>query len=286
MMFAKITCMNLNSFTRNGRFLMLAFDHRGSFRKIIDYHKPETVSAETVINLKKEIIEILINQVGGLLVDVDYGLPAYKRLPAEKQTKPYLLAIEKTGYQETAAGRLTELGYSVGQLKEKGAAGIKLLLYFNPRLSTAANQLLTAKRVADDCQQNQLPFFLEIVTYGENLSKSDLILESVKIFLDKSIRPDVFKLEFPGTVQTCQKLTILLNNVPWILLSAGDPFEIFKTKLRQATEGGASGFLAGRALWQEVGQFKNFQDRKNYLINIVIDRFNQISEIVERQSNK
>ena len=40
--------------------------------------------------------------------------------------------------------------------------------------------------------------------------------------------------------------------MPWTLLSGGDSFEVFEKQLRVACHNGCSGFLVGRALWQEA----------------------------------
>jgi tagatose 1,6-diphosphate aldolase len=39
--------------------------------------------------------------------------------------------------------------------------------------------------------------------------------------------------------------------MPWVLLSGGDPYELFRDQVEIACEAGASGFLAGRALWRD-----------------------------------
>ncbi len=41
------------------------------------------------------------------------------------------------------------------------------------------------------------------------------------------------------------------SRLPWVLLSAGVDFESFRIQVEIACKAGASGFLAGRALWQE-----------------------------------
>ena len=121
---------------------MLAIDHRGSFKKIINPQDPDSVTDEEVIGNKTAIIQALGDQLTGILVDVDWGLPALKKF-GFTAVKPYLLAIEKTGYQEKNGERITELEYHVDQLKQMGAKGVKLLVYFNPFSPTATQQLIS-----------------------------------------------------------------------------------------------------------------------------------------------
>src|SRR3989344_5954485 len=270
--------MDILQFSQNGRFLMLALDQRGSFRKILNPVSPDAVTDEEIIQVKSEIINALQDQFSGILIDPVWGLPAFQQtskvLPAdvtsasstsEVKGKPYLLCIEKSGFEEQEGERITELAYTVPQLE---------------------NQIGMVKKVFDDCRQEQLPFFLEIVTYPfkKYTDKPELILKAVEIFLQKQIIPDVFKLEFPGNADACKKITDILGKIPWILLTLGIPYEIFKKHLQIACFNGASGFLAGRSIWQEVGQHRSEAERKKFLQEVAASRFREISNIVRRNT--
>lgn len=285
--------MDTSSFTKNGIFLMLALDHRQSFRQILNPKKPEVVKEEEIIEVKLQIIESLADQYSGLLIDPQFGLPAYKKLLETTvlrrivENKPYLLSIEKSGFRQIGEERVTELEYNVYQLKKMGAAGVKLLIYFNPYVKTAKTQLETAAKVWCDCQSANVPLFLEIVTYYTEETASaelNLVVESLKRFLNYGIRADVFKLDYPKDEKGCQLVTRLLGRIPWVLLTRGENFAIFKKQLEIAVEGGASGFLAGRALWQEIGRYKNESERKEFLNTVVKKRFQEVASIVEKNA--
>lgn len=270
--------MNLDLFKKNGKYLMLAFDHRGSFKKLMNPENPDSVTDEQAIALKKEIIDSVRDQFSSLLVDQDFGLPAY-----ESKDRPFLLPVEKSGYEAKEQERITTLEYSLDQLKTWGASGAKLLLYFNPYLKTAEAQLETAKKVVDECKAADFPLFLEIVTYEPDHEETDeerekLVLESLKLFLRRNIIPDVFKLEYPGSALGCQTITAILDTIPWIILTRGDTFVHFSQELKDATIRGCQGFLAGRALWQEVCNLKDGEKDK-FLKETLPERFKQISEI-------
>jgi len=134
----------------------------------------------------------------------------------------------------------------------------------------------------EDSHKNNLPFFLEIVTYGnEELgkSRSEWALRSLEILLKNKIVPDVWKLEYPGDEKSCVKITELVDKTPWILLTRGESFAVFAKQLEIATETGAVGFLAGRGLWQEISDYKSDEEKKNFLNTVVADRFRKIFEI-------
>lgn len=265
--------MNLlvQRFYQNNKLLMLALDHRGSFKKLINKDNPKTVDKQTIIEWKKKIISSLTSKVSGILLDVEYGLPAYRQLGLNT---PYLLAIEKTGYKKEEDERVTELEYKAERLKKLGASGIKLLIYFNPQAKTAPIQLETAKKVQQEAHRCKLPFFLEIVHYNQTSS----VAGSVQIFINQGIIPNVFKLEYPGSSRQCQQVSETLKETPWILLTRGNSFDTFKDQLEIAIQNGCNGFLAGRALWQEVFKLNEVEQNK-FLKEILPNRFQQIKNI-------
>lgn len=278
--------MDIFNFTDKGRFLMLALDHRESFKKILNPREPQNVSDEEIIQAKKEILQTLTDDFSGFLIDPEYGLKALNQMK-EKPKKPFLLSIEKSGYQEKDEERITQLQYSASQLKAMGASGVKLLIYFNPYVASAIQQLKTAAEVYKQCQEENLPLFLEIVTYYTESTlekKGNLVIESLTKFLGFGIRADVFKLEYPKDSVSCKLISKILGRIPWILLSRGENFNVFKLQLEDAVFNGASGFLAGRSLWQEIGQFKNEAERKEFLASTVKKRFEEIKNIVSKVS--
>lgn len=134
--------MQYDIFVQNGQILMLALDHRGSIEKMLPPSIPSEKKKETIIWIKHMLITSLAPFYSGVLLDSDYGLPAYNNSVA-----PYLLCIEKTGYTDTNHERLTQLEYTVEELKSKGASGIKILLFFHPDAHTANQQIALTKGV-------------------------------------------------------------------------------------------------------------------------------------------
>jgi len=275
--------VDISRFTNKGKILMLALDHRGSFKKLINQQAPDLVKPAQVITIKQEIISELYDQFSGVLIDSEAGLSAFQKASVAKSApKPYLLCIEKTGYEDEKGSRKTTLEFSVSKLKSLGASGIKLLLYYHPQAPTKQHQLTVAKQVLQDCRAAKLPLFLELVTYTLpefNSHKPELVLDSVYDFLQAGIIPDVFKLEYPGDPAACFQITKILKKTPWILLTKGDSFVNFKQQLKIAVANGAIGFLAGRSLWQEFGQYPELK-RLDYFQTVVLERFSQIRQIV------
>lgn len=261
---------------------MLAFDHRESFKKLAGLNYSGREADQQLISIKKEIIDALSDCFSGLLIDTDYGLPAYLSVVVKK---PFLLPVEKSGYNGNSKNRLNSIECLPIELVKRGADGVKLLLYFNPVSETVDSQLVLAKKVLELSQAENLPLFLEIVTYdqkGSNSKDFDLVYSSLERFLNFGIRPDVFKLPFSGSKEGSEKITRLLGKTPWIVLTAGEKFEVFKEQLEMAIAGGASGFLAGRSVWQDIFRFQG-KDRQRFL---EIDMVNRFKEIIKIALNK
>lgn len=275
--------MGIDQFLVSDRILMLALDHRGSLLKMLPDSIPPRDREEAIIEIKKMLISSLVPYYSGVLLDSDYGLEAYRRASVNAQvtSKPYLLCIEKTGYTDTNHERLTQLEYSVSQLKARGAQGVKILLFFHPDAKTAQAQISLTRDVSRQCRQSELPFFLEILNYsldGKPYVPEDIIPRSVKIFLEQDIEADVFKLEFPGNAAACQEVTRLLGVTPWILLTKGDTYEGFVSGLKVAAANGARGFLAGRSIWQDFATLPQ-QEWKSFFSSVVKERFQEICKI-------
>ncbi len=268
--------MNLDQFKGRGKFLMLALDHRESFKKLINPENHEAVSDGEAIKLKSEIIKALEPEFSSLLIDIKTGLPAYTQ-----KSKPFLLPLEKSGYTDKEGERITDIEFNVSDLKSYGASGAKLLLYFNPNLESATKQIETARKVLNDARENDFPLFFEFVTYspkGEIEDKEKIILDSLDLLLKENIRPDVYKLEYPGSLEGCKKITEKLKDLPWILLTGGVSFEKFDVELKDAIGGGAQGFLAGRAIWQEVCKLEG-EEKEKFLKETLPNRFKEICRV-------
>lgn len=269
---------------------MLAFDHRGSFKKLMNPQDPGSVTNEQAVALKKEIIDSLRGQFSSILIDQDIGLKAF-----EPKDTSFLLPVEKSGYEQEGNDRLTELQYSVDSLKENGATGAKLLVFFNPYGKTVQNQLEVAKKVMEECKKKDFPLFLEIRTYNNDTleadkmnaeERNDHVLTSLKLFLKNGIEPEVYKLEYPGSALGCQTITAILQehssekNIPWILLTMGAGFEEFASQLEEASLRGCSGFLAGRAVWADVCTLHG-DEKDKFLKEVLPERFKKICQIME-----
>ena len=133
-------------------------------------------------------------------------------------------------------------------------------------------------KVAKQCIEEDMPLLVESVSYPtaeekdnpEEYSKKkhELVIEAAKTLTALPI--DILKSEFPADIDYekdeaklksyCQELS-QVSRLPWVLLSAGVDFKRFRKEVEIACKAGASGFMAGRALWQEATQISSREER-------------------------
>jgi len=263
-----------------------AMDQRGSLKNAIA--KERGVDKKEITNrmleeFKTVVTKVLTPHASAILLDPEYGFPAAK---ARAKNAGLLLAYENSGYDNTRPGRLPDLLdiWSVRRLVDAGADCIKILLYYNPSDSAEINDIKHAwvERIGAECRGEDVPFFLEFVTYEEGKDektveyarkKPDLVTRSVQEFSKDQYGVDVLKVEVPinmkyvaGT-KACKgesaysrdeakdhfRRAAAAAKRPFIYLSAGVTNDVFNETLELAAESGVnfSGVLCGRATWYD-----------------------------------
>jgi tagatose 1,6-diphosphate aldolase len=282
-----------------GLFAMCAMDHRGSMQRLINPAEPASVSAEQLTAYKLDLTEALAPVSTAVLLDPIYGAAQAIASGALPGGTGLLVSLEETGYEKDAQGRVTTLlpGWSVEKIKHMGGSAVKILLYYRPDLAeNAARQRAVTRQVADDCVHADIPFLVEPIAYpvgdadhdGADFArrKPDLVAASARELTPLGV--DVLKAEFPvdGRYETdegrwraaCQALDAA-SQAPWILLSAGVAFEAFARQVKVACQAGASGFLGGRAIWEEAMHLPEAGERRRWLATTGADRMRRLHDL-------
>lgn len=276
----------------SGRFKMMAIDQRGSMvgklAEVLDIDKTN-VKYDDVAAIKTLITRILAPNATAVLTDPIYGHPfSITEIPRDVAL---LLAYEQSGYVSEGVSENERLSnpienWTIEKAQRAGADAIKLLAYYHPDASetTLQHQQAFVRHVGDECEKQDQPFLLELVSYAlEGTTKSvgfakqkpDLVIRSVEEFTDPSYKVDILKLEFPADLKytteyqdsafyagesaydlsevkdACQQLDAA-STLPWVILSAGVDIEEFIENVQLASAAGASGFLCGRAIWKDA----------------------------------
>ena len=260
-----------------------AMDQRGSLQKSLAKEKGSAVSDSMMEEFKTLVTEVLTPHASAILLDPEWGLPASKR---RAKNAGLLLAYEKTGYDKTGPGRLGDLldHWSARRLKEAGADCVKILLYYTPFDPHSINDQKHAwvERLGDECRANDIPFFLEFVTYEEGVDeksfdfskkKPKAVIEAMREFTKDRYGVDVMKVEVPVNMQFVEgtksykgekayskqeamklfREAAAVATKPFIYLSAGVSNSEFTESLELAAESSVkfNGVLCGRATWKE-----------------------------------
>jgi len=269
-----------------GIIAALAIDQRSALRSLFSKAmavEPSAVSSDNLSQFKEAVSSVLTPHASAILLDPEYGLPAAARRAANAGL---LLAYEQTGYDKTVPGRLPRLldGWSVKRLIEAGANAVKLLLYYSSRSSAKINgtKYSFVEKVGAECAAADVPFFLELVCYAENMDekgiefariKNEIVAAGMKEFSKPQYQVDVLKIGMPVNLSFLEGspsfagdilytreqakrhfvLAAACSSIPFIYLSEGVSNSAFQFGLQLASEAGAgfSGVLCGRATWKD-----------------------------------
>ena len=271
-----------------GRFKMTAVDQRPPIKNLIRT-RLGTVEApwEDVAGFKELLIRELQGESSAMLLDPHYAYP--RGVTLLDASLGMILTLEDSIFEETPGGRLSaEIDdWSVEKIKRAGGDGVKLLTWYRPDAEPAvcrAQQDFTA-RVGDACARFDIPFVFELLVYPlardaeqtrdyveMKTKRPELVLESVETFAAPRFGVDLFKLESPvaaddvpeagaeGSAEVQRWFDQLGRAAgrPWVMLSAGAGMDEFARVLAHAYRAGASGYLAGRAIWMKA--FDQFPD--------------------------
>ena len=273
-------------------FGIIAFDQRGSYRKMM----PPGTSYHELAQVKNEIIGTLSQNASAILTDPTYGLSAAMDMSPKAGL---LLALEKSGYSGDSSYRTTELipSWTPEKIRKVGASAVKLMVYYHPENGKLADELEAFIRaVVRDCHAWDLPVFLEPMSYSLDPAaakdsaafaeqRAHVVIETARRL--SRTGADILKMEFPLDIQfnkndadwrdVCTRLSEA-SVVPWVLLSAGVDYKQFKPQVQAACECGASGFLAGRAIWKEAATM-SAAERAAFLSGKASDRLKQLLDI-------
>jgi tagatose 1,6-diphosphate aldolase len=286
----------------DGIFSMCAMDHRGSLEPVICAPERTDNCPREMTGFKLELCEILSPHASAVLLDPIYGAAQAIARSLIPRACGLLVSLEATGYTGDSHARETRLlkGWSVAKLKRMGASAAKMLVYYRPDLKELAQKQLTlVKNVADECLKYDIPFLVEPVSYpvtreandatAFSRKKSELVIQTA---MDVTSLPvDVLKTEFPADLDyqddesELQRYCLDLDTasrVPWVILSAGAAFEPFLKEVELACRCGASGFLAGRAVWQEATAMTDTRARRKLLKTVAVERLLKLTEVAHR----
>lgn len=277
---------------QDGIFNILALDHRQAIKKVfVESAEPYTEA----VAFKRATVKALAPVSTAFLLDPSIGAGPSVADSSLPGACGLIVTVEVSGFAGPKHARVSRLSddWGVNQIKRLGASAVKLLVYYHPKSETASQMKELVAQVHNECARLDIPLFLEILTYSPNPDDSQLDPEQrtdavVQAASDlTSIGGDVLKVEFPVDVNAqadpatwddaCRSIS-QASEIPWVLLSAGVDFPVFAQQVESACMAGASGVLAGRAVWKEALGVSP-DDRDIFLNTIARERMRELHSI-------
>ncbi len=283
-----------------GFFVILAIDHRANLLKALSDHAGAPLSDFDFTVFKQTVIAALAKHGTAVLTDPAYGIGVGLTRGYLPHHTGLLAPLEVTHYDLRASARDVELipGWSVGKIKRIGGDGVKLLLPYHPDDATAEGRRAVVRRLIDECGVADIPLYLEPITYSldktRRLSSTELTQITVAMAREFSaMGADILKLQFPVDPDettdlatwrsACAAVNAACGATPWTLLSAGVSFDTFVQQTSIACRSGASGVIAGRAVWNEAVVLQG-DARADFLDTIAVGRMTTLHQVCWNQA--
>jgi sulfofructosephosphate aldolase len=273
----------------SGAFAMLAIDQRESMRAMFAEKQSGPVSDQQLVDFKLAALRALTPFASAVLIDKPF---AWDRAIADKVVASgcaLIAAADRflSGQDELIADVEIDETVIPAVVREDGAFAMKLLVIWRPD-EPPEKRVALVDRFIDRCRKANLLSVIEPVSRRRRDKKPvDLNEGIVAAAVELGARgADLYKAEVPyhGAAseaevrRACAKLSAAIRS-PWVVLSSGVAPDHFPTAVEWSCREGASGFLAGRAVWRGViGQ----ADVEKALAGDAATRLKRLGDLVDR----
>jgi sulfofructosephosphate aldolase len=285
-----MTTCTLKDITRpSGGFSMLAVDQREAMRMMFAAAGvPAPVTDRQLTDFKVNAAKILSPYASAILVDQQFCYRQVVEQNAIAKSCAMIVAADAfiPGNGIPVDSVVIDKSVDAQAVKRDGGKALKLLVLWRSD-EDPAQRLEMVHNFNQLCHANGLLSIIEPVVRpprrGDVFDREQAIIEAAKELGDSGA--DLYKVEMPlygkGTQQALLKASQTLNeqiNMPWVILSSGVDEKLFPRAVSVAMQAGASGFLAGRAVWSSV---VGLPDTELMLRDISVPKLQRLGEIVD-----
>lgn len=250
--------------TANGGFAMVALDQRESLRGMFSRESSGELADDARLQDFKELASrILTPYASGVLLDRQFAVTHAKRPDFVAPGCAMILAADVLHGERGEAVSWSTLDDALTPdfIRATGAAAIKLLIIW--RRESAAEQRDVVDRFLELASISGVASFVEGIVRppidGAWTSPEDRQNAIVEAAANLSVGASVYKAEVPGyrpgdLSRVYEQSTLVSQAVegPWVVLSNGVDRDEFAQAVQLSSAAGASGFLAGRAIWADT----------------------------------
>lgn len=274
---------------KTGTLSMVAVDQREALRGMFAAHQSTPVPDSQLTQFKVDVARELSPYASALLVDQEFGIDAIVKQKALAPSCGLIAAADLLIGPAGGAATDTAVDTAVDPLrmKEIGAVGLKFLILWRND-DNPDNRAGLAEGFNKLCDISGLPSIIEVIVKPPQDSSRSFDREEELIIAAKeaaSWKPDLYKAEVPfhgegdhsRIAKNAERISEVIS-APWVVLSNGVKQPFFNDAVKACAQGGASGFLAGRAVWADI---VGASDIPQALREVSIPRLQQLGEIVD-----
>jgi len=273
----------------SGALAMVAVDQREALRGMFAAHQSTPVPDSQLTQFKVDVARELSPYASALLVDQEFGIDAIIDQKALKNSCGLIAAADLLVGPPGGAATDTAIDPDVDpiRMRDIGSVGLKfLVLWRNDESPDMRAQLV--EEFNKLCRVSGLPSIIEIIVKPPADSTKSFNREEELIVAAKEAaawKPDLYKAEVPfhgegdlsAITKNAERISEAIGS-PWVVLSNGVKQPFFNEAVKACAMGGASGFLAGRAVWADI---VGASDIPQALREVSIPRLEQLAEIVD-----
>lgn len=272
----------------SGTFAMVAMDQRESLRQMFQAAGIASAPDNVLVDFKMAVAEHLGPVASGFLIDRHFGADEVRRRRLLPPGTGLIIAADELTHSDQGTVEDTALDATVlaPAFDLSGVSALKLLLIWRNDGRDEDRIELARAFIAAARDRGLLSVLEPVVRAAPGHEGFDREFEIHRAARALSpLGPSLYKVQVPlggrGTEDeleaACRQLAAEISG-PWVVLSQGVDREDFHGAVLAACRAGASGFLAGRALWSDlVGR----DDLAAGLREIAVPRLERLIETVD-----
>jgi len=274
----------------SGALAMVAVDQREALRGMFAAHQETAVPDSQLTQFKVDVARELSPFASALLVDQEFGIDAIIDQKVLAPTCGLIAAADLLVGPAGGAATDTAVDPDVDpmRMRDIGSVGLKFLVLWRNDESPES-RLKLVDEFNQLCAKSGLPSIIEVIVKPPTDSSRSFDREEELVIAAKEASQwsaDLYKAEVPfhgegdlnAITRNAQRITEAVGT-PWVVLSNGVKAPFFADAVKACAQGGASGFLAGRAVWADI---VGAPDIPAALREVSIPRLEKLAEIVDQ----
>jgi sulfofructosephosphate aldolase len=258
----------------NSTFLMVAMDQRESLRTMFREHGHDS-GDDRMRMFKTAVARELAPYASGFLIEPDFVADVSPFVQ-----NGLILAVDALVQEPGAVVEDTALDEAVDV--PEGVDALKLLVIWRDD-DRRAERVEMSRRFVEHAAERGVLSVLEPVVRVPEEAREDAIVEAAREL--GATRPSLYKCQVPlygrgdpGEITRLARAIDAVLPVPWVVLSQGVDPEDFPRAVEASCKGGASGMLAGRAVWTAT---LDADDPTGLLREVSVPKLQELGEIVD-----